>query len=204
MTPNLRIGGLIRAVRHLTAAEVPGAFVECGVWKGGSMMAAALTLLDEQTTDRGLWLYDTFQGMTAPADIDRDRHGRSAAEILEGEPPNSWLLGIAPEAEVRANMASTGYPTDRVRFVAGSVIDTIPTEVPDEIALLRLDTDWYDSTAHELKYLYPRLAPGGILIVDDYGHWSGSRQAVDEYNDALDRRLLLLPLDYSAVIAVKP
>ena len=79
-------------------------------------------------------------------------------------------------------MASTGYPPDRVRYVKGPVERTIPDRLPGgPIALLRLDTDWYESTRHELLHLFPLLSPGGVLIIDDYGHWSGARKAVDEY-----------------------
>ena len=75
----------------------------------------------------------------------------------------------------------TGYPPERIHFVRGPVEETLPAGAPDEIALLRLDTDWYESTRHELEHLYPRLAAGGVLLVDDYGHWEGARKAVDEY-----------------------
>ena len=106
--------------------------------------------------------------------------------------------------EVRRNLASTGYPSDRLHFIRGRVEDTIPASAPESIALLRLDTDWYESTRHELTHLYPRLVRGGVLIIDDYGHWQGARQATDEYFSVLGSPVLLHRIDYTGRIAVKP
>jgi hypothetical protein len=101
-------------------------------------------------------------------------------------------------------MDSTGYPQNRVRFIKGRVEETVPGEAPEQIALLRLDTDWYESTQHELEYLFPRLAPGGVLILDDYGHWAGARKAVDDYIALHKLPLLLCRIDMSGRIAIKP
>jgi hypothetical protein len=97
-----------------------------------------------------------------------------------------------------------GYPEERIHFVPGRVEETLPQNAPKDIALLRLDTDWYASTKHELQHLYPRLVPGGVLIVDDYGYWQGARQAVDEYLSENGLALLLNRIDHTARIAVKP
>jgi predicted O-methyltransferase YrrM len=117
---------------------------------------------------------------------------------------DSALLAYSTLAEVQANMARTGFPAERTRFVQGDVGQTIPGEAPERIALLRLDTDWYESTRHELEHLYPRLQPGGVLIVDDYGHWAGAREAVDEYFAQHGIAILLNRIDYTGRIAVKP
>jgi len=98
---------------------------------------------------------------------------------------------------------SIGYPEQQIHFVEGLVEETLPAEAPEEIALLRLDTDWYSSTKHELEQLYPRLAPGGVLILDDYGHWQGARRAVDEYFAENQITLLLNRVDSTARIGVK-
>ena len=92
---------------------------------------------------------------------------------------------------------------DHVHFVPGPVEQTLPDHAPDPIAILRLDTDWYASTRHELEHLFPRVAPGGVLIVDDYGHWEGARRAVDEYFARSDDRILLQRIDYTGRIGVK-
>lgn len=204
MTTPPRVYALVRAVEYVVARGVPGAIVECGVWRGGSMMAAALTLLRLDAADRELYLYDTFAGMPPPSDIDTTRSGERAADLLAEGDEESHIWAIASLSDVRDAVLSTRYPEERIHFVEGLVENTLPATAPDQIALLRLDTDWYSSTKHELEQLYPRLAPGGVLILDDYGHWQGARQAVDEYLAANRISLLLNRVDGTARIAVKP
>jgi O-methyltransferase len=204
MTTPPRIYALVRAVEYVAAREIPGAIVECGVWRGGSMMAAALTLLRLGATDRELYLYDTFAGMPPPSEADTTRSGEHAADLLAHEDQDSHLWAIASLADVRDAVLGVGYPEERIRFVEGRVENTLPADAPEEIAVLRLDTDWYESTKHELVHLYPRLAPGGVLILDDYGHWQGARRAVDEYLAERGVSLLLNRIDGTARIAVKP
>jgi hypothetical protein len=206
MTSEIRLFALCNAVRYLVRHNVPGDLVECGVWRGGSMMAAARTLLECGDTTRCLYLFDTFTGMEPPSAKDERYDGKSAALLAsehdwKGE-ESSWVR--AEVEEVRANMASVGYPMDRVRLVEGKVQDTIPAAAPEQIALLRLDTDWYDSTRHELDHLYPRLTQRGVLLIDDYGCWKGARQAVDEWLAETGLPILLNRVDYSARIAVVP
>jgi O-methyltransferase len=199
-----RIQALVQATSYIAGAGLPGAFVECGVWKGGSMMAVASTLKRLGQTGRDLYLFDTFEGMTAPTEVDRSLHGQTAAQMMAATQPNAEnIWALAPLDEVRKNMAGTGYPADRIHYKQGKVEDTLPGEAPDQIALLRLDTDWYESTRHEMEHLFPRLVPGGVLIVDDYGHWEGSRRAVDEYVEQHGLRLLFHRMDYSARLAIK-
>jgi hypothetical protein len=204
MTTPPRVFGLVRAVEYVVGRGVPGAIVECGVWRGGSMMAAALTLLRLEITERELYLYDTFAGMPPPSEVDTTRSGVRAADLLAQEDEDSHIWAIASLSDVRAAVLSTGYPEERIHFVEGLVEETLPAAAPEEIALLRLDTDWYSSTKHELEQLYPRLAPGGVLILDDYGHWQGARRAVDEYLDEHRVTLLLNRVDSTARIGVKP
>lgn len=205
LTTPERLAAMVAAVDHMIANDLPGAVVEAGVWRGGSMMAAALRLLQHGAADRDLYLLDTYAGMTRPSDLDAPIGGSAAeaqaiwAATRQGE-GSAW--GCATLEEVRRNMLSTGYPPNLMHLVKGPVEDTVPREVPcDRIALLRLDTDWYESTAHELRHLYPRLCPGGILIVDDYGHWSGARRAVDEY--FAGSPTFINRVDYTARILVK-
>jgi hypothetical protein len=101
-------------------------------------------------------------------------------------------------------MAMTNYPQDKLNYVVGKVEDTIPETLPRKIALLRLDTDWYESTLHELNHLYPLLTEGGVLIIDDYGHWQGAKKAVDEYIEKNKLKILLNRIDYTGRIAIKP
>jgi len=203
MTSPERLLALRDAVRHVCRHGIDGDIVECGVWRGGSMMAAALTML-ECGARRRIHLFDTFEGMPPPAAADRDLTGVSAATLLAAEQRESGdTWAFSPLDQVRANLRSTGYPAELVRFVPGRVEETILEAAPERIAVLRLDTDWYESTRHELEHLYPRLAVGGVLIVDDYGHWQGARRAVDEYLAASGARLLLSRIDYTGRMAVK-
>ena len=211
MTSVERIAALVDAVKYIASAGIDGAIVECGVWRGGSMMAIARTLLATGGSERELFLFDTFEGMPAPRPDDVDFLGRSGSALLQEskvltheEQLNSLLLAYAPLDHVQSNMLRTGYPKERIHFVKGRVEDTIPAEAPDTISLLRLDTDWYESTRHELIHLFPRLSRGGVVIIDDYGHWRGSRRAVDEYFEQHGPTLLLHRIDYTARAAMKP
>jgi hypothetical protein len=164
------------------------------------MMAAALTLLKDQHATRDLYLFDTYQGMTRPTVDDVDLFNSSATAQL-GHEAVRCEAGLE---EVQQVMLKTGYDPGLLHFIKGDVLETIPGDAPEEIALLRLDTDWYRSTRHELIHLFPRVSGGGVLIVDDYGHWRGSRKAVDEYLADYDPRILLNRIDYTGRIAVKP
>jgi hypothetical protein len=198
---------LADAVRYVLRENVRGAVVECGVWRGGSMMAAAKTLLDAGRDDIDIYLYDTFDGMTNPTDHDIHRSGRAASEMLRTdlERDSSRLWARAQLEDVRHAMSIVRYPEQRLHYVQGPVEETIPAQAPDQIALLRLDTDWYASTRHELEHLYPRLLPGGVLIVDDYGWWLGARTATDEYFAAHPPFPLLVRIDDGgARLGVKP
>lgn len=197
MTSLPRILSLMRAVRFTAEQRIPGAVVECGVWRGGSMMAIALTLLS-MDAERDLYLFDTYSGMSSPTPKDVTYRGEAASDLLATAQRTDAIVAQAELAEVRDNLARTGYPAARLHFVAGRIEDTVPHLAPPMIALLRLDTDWYESTRHELEHLYPRLAPNGIIIIDDYGHWAGARKAVDEYVAALDPPPFLHRIDYTA------
>lgn len=209
MTGVPRIHALVDAVRYCVRRDVPGAFAECGVWMGGSVVAMLLALQELGVSDRDIYLYDTFEGMTAPTEHDVSRlQGDALGAWREAERSGGQLYSelfgpeVFSEERVRENVLAVGYPAERIHFVKGKVEETIPDRSPPGLALLRLDTDWYESTRHELVHLFPLLAEGGVLIVDDYGDWEGSRRAVDEY--FADRPPLLLNrIDFSARIAVK-
>ena len=152
-----------------------------------------------------LYLLDTYEGMTRPTDVDIDYAGKPASIEYERTKrtidSSAWCY--ASIEQVQHNLASTGYDMDRVKLIKGKVEDTIPDLAPSQISLLRLDTDWYESTRHELIHLFPRLSVGGVLILDDYGHWQGSRKATDEYFAQNDIILLLNRIDSAGRIAVK-
>ena len=207
MTSAPRVFALCEAIRYVCGNGIAGDIVECGVWRGGSMMAAARTLIECEDTSRGLYLYDTFEGMPPPTDKDRARDGSaSAAEILAAEKKDKDNLhwAYSPIEDVRRNLGTTGYPSEKVHLIKGKVEDTVTGTSPGAIAVLRLDTDWYESTLHELTHLYPLLAPGGVLIIDDYGYWQGARAAVDEYFAAQPFRPMLTRVDGTGRVAIKP
>jgi len=204
MATKHRMAAMIDAVRYVALSQIPGVIVECGVWRGANMMLAARTLLDLDVRDRELYLYDTFEGMPPPTDEDRDYNGISAETQLLKQKKGTGVWCEASLEDVRGNMVSTGYPSDHIRYVQGMVENTIPGTLPDKIALLRLDTDWYASTKHELEHLYPRLEAGGVLLIDDYGHWQGARQAVDEYFSKIGVVPLLARIDSTCRCFVKP
>jgi predicted O-methyltransferase YrrM len=207
MTSNERVAVLESAVRHVVAQNYPGAFVECGVAKGGSTMAMAYTLLELGLKDRELYLYDTFEGMPEPEEADRGRFGEPAHKSWRkrrDEAGRSTWINHGLE-EVRANLALTGYPDERLHFIKGKVEDSLPASAPPgAIALLRLDTDWYASTKAELDHLYPKLVRGGIVIIDDYFRWQGARKAVDEFTTGQNIPIFWVRVDDSSVIGVKP
>jgi hypothetical protein len=203
MTSMERVFALCKAVEYVVANDIPGDIVECGVWKGGSMMAVARTLMARRAV-RKLHLFDTFEGMPPPAEVDKDFKGVPAAIYLQSEDKRtSWIWAYSPLEEVQRNLRSTGYDESQITFTQGKVEDTIPARAPQQISLLRLDTDWYESTWHELVHLYPRLSVGGALIVDDYGHWQGVRKAVDQYIDEFRPKILLNRIDCTGRIGVK-
>ncbi|MFE6027609.1 TylF/MycF/NovP-related O-methyltransferase [Streptomyces niveus] len=203
MTSPERLNAFILATRHVVRHNIPGDIVECGVWRGGSMQACAKALLALGESDRDLHLFDTFEGMPPPTAEDLRRDGKSAEDLLAAQGKDRPIWAIASLEDVQAGFEQVPYPGERVHYVQGMVEDTVPQQAPERISILRLDTDWYASTKHELEFLYPRLVSGGVLLIDDYGYWQGSRQAVDEFLEKTGERLLMLRMDEGR-IAVKP
>ncbi|MFF1696754.1 TylF/MycF/NovP-related O-methyltransferase [Streptomyces sp. NPDC058257] len=203
MTSPERLNAFILATRHVVRHGIPGDIVECGVWRGGSMQACAKALLAAGETERDLYLFDTYEGMTPPTEEDLRLDGKSAEELLKLQGKDRPIWAVASLDDVKSGFEKVPYPKERVHYVRGMVEETVPREAPEQISILRLDTDWYASTKHELEELYPRLVSGGVLLIDDYGYWQGSRQAVDEFMEKTGERLLLLRMDEGR-IAVKP
>ncbi len=205
MTSPERVLAVCNAVEYVIRNGIEGSFVECGVWRGGSTAAAALTLQQLGESDRELWLYDTFEGMSEPSKQDVDCWGYDAEQLLteqdRDDAESVWC--VSGLQEVKDVILETGYPQERTRFIVGKVEETLPTQRPEKIALLRLDTDWYESTRCEMEELFPRLQPGGVLIVDDYGHWKGCRKAVDEYIANNSINIFLNRIDYTGRLGIK-
>jgi O-methyltransferase len=203
LTGSVRQASLLQAIRYLNDRAIGGDIVECGVWRGGVMLLAK-ALCEGSPLSRNFYLFDTFAGMSEPTDADITRDGRSAVGLYDQyrKPTHSeWCY--ASLEDVRENFRTNGLLDSSVMFVKGKVEETLrdPKNLPKSIALLRLDTDFYESTKTELEVLYPRLVPGGVLIIDDYGHWQGARKATDEYFQG--SRPLLVRLDSTARLVVK-
>jgi O-methyltransferase len=199
-----RLFATIMACRYVVNCKVEGDFVECGVWRGGNSIIAA-HVFRNLGSSKNVWLFDTFAGMSEPTDVDINFRGERAEEkfpTTRNGDRSDWCY--SPIEEVRSNFDGIRIPGTHLRFVKGDVARTLARseELPASISVLRLDTDWYESTRIELETLYPRLTPGGILIVDDYGHWGGARKAVDEYFSRHDRPFLQY-IDQTARIGVK-
>jgi O-methyltransferase len=200
MTSKEAMFALYQAIAYVVKRNIPGDFVECGVWQGGSALLAALALARLGGPRRRIWMYDTFVGMTAPSPLDIDISGTPAQQYMDQySDDGKWCY--ADLESVKQTFSKHAVPESDLEFVPGDVVQTLRERVPQQIAVLRLDTDWYESTRSELEILYPLLSTGGVLIVDDYGHWDGSRKAVDEF--FADRPLLLNRVNYSVRVAIK-
>lgn len=205
MASRERLSATIMACRHVCAMDIAGDFVECGVWRGGNSIAAA-DVFQRQSCNRTVFLFDTFTGMTEPGEFDANASDGTSAlpEFMSSQQDeyNSWCY--ASIEDVRANFLNFDIDTSRVRLIKGDILNTLenPDNLPDKISVLRLDTDWFESTKKELEVLWPRLVKGGVLLIDDYGHWQGARKAVDEFFIGSDRPFFSYT-DYTGRIAVK-
>jgi O-methyltransferase len=203
MTSIERMYALYKAAIYVSMNTISGDIVECGVWKGGSVMLMAMTLLARGDV-RDIYLYDTFAGMSEPSEKDVDYMGNRAMDSWWGNGKNSqWGFTVVSLDDVRRNLALTQYPSDKLHYIEGKVEDTIPGVLPESAAVLHLDTDWYTSTYHEFKYLFPRLITGGVVIIDDYGHHKGAREATDRYLKEHSVPMLLHRVDYTGRVGIK-
>jgi hypothetical protein len=152
-----------------------------------------------QIFDRNVWLYDTFEGMTTPEEVDIDLKNQKASDILQ------QVLCYSSMDEVKKNLSISKFPNENIKFVKGDVCETLNNtdNLPNKISLLRLDTDWYKSTKKEMDILYPILSKDGILIVDDYGHWRGAKIAIDEYFTLHNLSPIINNIDYTGIKIIK-
>lgn len=198
-----RLYSVILSLRHVVQQAVPGDFVECGVWRGGVSIMIGLWLKENNVLDRKIYMYDTFDGMTEPTEVDvRTRDKKPFLEIARDHEAegrgDSGIVARAGLDHVKQNFRKAGVGSAALHFIEGDVLASldVASNLPVEIALLRLDTDWYESTRKELEVLYPRLQRNGVLLLDDYGYYDGCRQAVDEYFEQVPRPLLHLDDEY--------
>lgn len=180
--------------------KIEGAFVECGV-QGGRIEKIWIEILKQKNEERDIYMYDTFTGLTEPSDKDIgvNNQYQTAEQVLNiwkeynVDGVNTWCY--TPIEKVVNDLLETNYPFHKLHFIKGDVRQTLLDEnnIPKQIAILRLDTDWYDSTKVELETMFKNLVNGGVLILDDYYYWKGQKDAVDEffeeteYKDKIER-----------------
>lgn len=191
MCSRARLRGLHDAVQYALDHGIPGDIVECGAARGGSAALMGLMLTNEP--HRTLWLFDTFEGLPPPTTDDPDYE---LAQAFVG----TFRADLAEVVELlkRLNLA------ERTRLIKGLFQDTVPVSPVRAIAVLHLDGDWYQSVKVCLDHLYDRVSPGGVVQIDDYGHWAGARKAVDEFFARRGLRLGMKYLDYTGRQLIKP
>lgn len=192
MTSKIRIETLYNALEKIRLNNILGDLIEVGVWKGGNILGIIEYLNYYSMTDRSVWLYDTFAGMTKPSEKDCTNEFNKECSMNKDDTLSFWERHNNKNVnnwcycsldDVKKTLSKSNFPNNNIKYIVGDVCVTLKdkTNIPEKISLLRLDTDWYESTKIELEYMYPKLSNGGVLIVDDYGYWNGSKKAVDEY-----------------------
>jgi len=199
MTSVERISELFNSLEYIRENNIDGDIVECGVWKGGNILGIIEYLKYYKIDTKKVWLYDTFQGMTQPEEVDVDLKSNRAIDQMDVP----IVLAYSSIEEVKSVVLVPEFDQTRIKFIIGDVSETLKIEnnIPSQISLLRLDTDWYQSTRDELHYLYPKVHNDGILIVDDYGHWMGAKKAVDEYFK--NKNINVEKIDYTGIKITK-
>lgn len=203
-----RCWSTLMACKYVIECGIPGDFVECGVWRGGQALIAAYVFKNYGNEKRGVRLFDTFAGMTKPDEIDYKNFSEKNDVIdtfnkNQRRNHNEWCY--ASLSEVKSYFSELNLLDSNIIFVEGDVLNTLsqPTNLPPMISVLRLDTDWYETTRLELETLYPNLENNGVLIIDDYGSWQGAKKAVDEYFLTHKPRPYFQVIDYTARCGIK-
>jgi hypothetical protein len=183
MLPIARMDNIEACVRQVVRDAIPGDLIETGVWRGGATIFMRGMLKALGVTDRKVWVADSFEGLPEP---DAERFPKEAAAhkgVVFNRAFKHFAAGLE---EVQHNFQAYGLLDDQVRFLQGWFKDTLPTAPIEQLAVIRLDGDYFESTMDALNSLYDKLAVGGFLIIDDYGEdmWTYCRQAVEEFRTA--------------------
>ena len=208
MTSLARRWALINAIKHVKNQNIEGDFVECGVWKGGNLIIYS-SLNKKYNLQKEIFGYDTFSGMSEPTIHDNNFLNINAKDEWEKNKKSDNInlsfncYSSLEEVKMNIKLSSGNKSLDNINLIEGKVEDTlkISKNLPEKISILRLDTDWYESTKIELEVLFPKLSKGGILIIDDYGQWKGSRKAVDEF--FLNQNVVMNYIDFSCRMIIK-
>jgi len=180
------------AITYILQNNIEGVIVECGV-ESGNFEHIWINELMKNNTVRDIYLYDTFGGLVEPTEYDYTCKDAKLYQMNKDDVYNMWKSNIinekengwcyAPLEQVKSRLKSTGYPENKLHYVVGDVMETLKdkTTIPEKIAILRLDTDWYESSKYELEQMYDNVVKGGVIIFDDYYHWDGQRRATDDF-----------------------
>ena len=200
MTSKIRMWMLLNSINHVYNNKIEGDFVECGVWKGGNLILFE-TLNKKFNLEKKVFGYDTFEGMSNPTKYDVKYSGWSALENYQKRIESNEGYCFASLNEVRQNINSE-LAESNINLIKGKVEETLLLEknLPKKISILRLDTDFYESTLFGLEILYPKLEKGGVLIIDDYGSYKGAKKAVDQY---FKIKPFLIYIDQSSRMIIK-
>ena len=180
------------AVNYILQNNIEGCIIECGV-ESGNFEHIWINELMKNKTVRDIYLFDTFGGLVEPTEYDytckdaklyqmnKDEVYRTWKNHVIHENVNGWCY--TPLDKVKTRLNSTGYPQNNLHYVVGDVMETLKdkSQIPEKIAILRLDTDWYESSKYELEQMYDNVVTGGVIIFDDYYHWDGQRRATDDF-----------------------
>lgn len=200
LTPLIRRWNLIKALHYINQSELEGDIVECGIWRGGNLfLAKKIQDLYYKKIKRTFYGYDTFEGMPEPSIYD----GQKIIQIYKNFLKKNERWTKASLEDVENSIKKLFLSLDNFNLIKGKVEDTLidKKNLPSKISLLRLDTDFYQSTKVELEILYPLLVQKGVLIIDDYGDFIGCRKAVDDYFS--NKNVLMISIDKSCRIIIK-
>ena len=208
MTGYERMYFLIKAIEHIKYDKIDGDFVECGVWKGGNLILFE-KMMEKLKIKRKIYAYDTFEGMPEPGKFDYTYKKESAKKIInslrqkKADPKKNIVLAECSLEKVKQNYNKNTKLNKNLTCVKGQVEKTlkIKKNLPKKISILRIDTDWYESTKVELEILFPLLSKNGFLIIDDYGYWSGAKKAVDNYFQK--KSVSLFKIDFTSRFVIK-
>ena len=180
------------AVNYILQNNIEGCIIECGV-DSGDFEHIWINELMKNNAVRDIYLFDTFSGLVEPNEYDYTCKDSKLYQMNKYEVYKTWKNQVinekvnrwcyTPLDKVKQRLNSTGYPQNNLHYVVGDVMETLKdkTTIPEKIAILRLDTDWYESSKYELEQMYDNVVRGGIIIFDDYYHWDGQRRATDDF-----------------------
>lgn len=213
MLPDARLSNIVASIDSVAKNDIRGAYVECGVWKGGSVLLAGLYLDKIGERNRDLHLLDSFSDICEPNhEIDGERAVQEVGgkEFAQGRLKETKMyqglgIGYSTADQVKELLNCICYSAGSVFVHPGWFQDTLPTvkKRVGEIAILRLDADWYESTKVCLEALYDNVVPGGIIIIDDFFSYDGCRKAVEEFLKVNKINIIMERIDHDAVYWVK-